>query len=694
MSVPKCLHPATLLLAALFAAVWTMPSAFAQEQSSLPSQRSASVQALQAVAMETVPAVDAAALWAEDQTRSGQVGPYRYGKTVDASFSPERHGTWERLSSGAWLWRLRIRSRDAVSLSLGFTQFQLPDGAALYLHAPGESAVHGPYTAADATEEQHWTPLVRGETLIVELEVPAARRQAVRLRVGKVVRGYRSLPGRGDTAPAKSGSCNLDVACEEADPWREQVRSVGRYTFESDGATFVCSGALVNNTAEDKTPYFMTAEHCVSTPEEATTMVFYWNYQNRTCRSLGSAENGSVTEDDPGDQTSSGAVLRVRSGNWHDERQIDGKPDLTLVEIDDEIPDAYNLYFSGWSRAQMASTESVTIHHPQGHGKRISFDEDAPRVTGFGDELGGDTHLRIGDWELGTTEGGSSGGPLYNAEQRIVGVLSGGLAGCGIGSPGEDNDEPDWYGRLALGFERGDFEGATLADVLDPRNTGQETLDGRAQTDQVDATPPAPIENVRISRVRTRDQEVTLMWKATGDDDRSGTAQRYDLRFDTTRIETPDDLRQAQRVESPPLPSKAGQTETAVVDKLDGLRSGRSYYFAVVAEDDAGNRSPIATPQRKAVLTNDIKIETGGVATGGNASPSEARFVLNESQEIRVVLYDMLGRRVRVLLDDRKVPEGFEQRLQVPTGSLSSGPYFLRFTGDRFAATRKIVVVK
>jgi len=685
---------AIVLAVLLLAGGWGVAPTFAQQQPVPPSQQHASVQTLSAVAMETLPSVNVAALRADDQERSGRIGPYRYGKTVDTDFTPDRHGTWEQLPSGRWLWRLRVRSRDAVSLSVGFSQFQLPDGATLYLHGPGETAVHGPYTADDATAGAHWTPLIRSERLILEMEVPANRRSAVGLRVAKVVHGYRALPGRGDAVPSKSGNCNLDVACNEADPWRKQVRSVGRYTYESDGITYLCSGALVNNTAEDKTLYFMTAEHCISTPEQASTMVFYWNYQNQTCRTQGTPENGSVTDDNPGDQTSSGAVLRARSGNWHQMNQILGKPDLALVEVDDEIPDSYALYFSGWSRAGAATAEATTIHHPSGHGKRISFDTDSSAVAGFGKNDEGDTHLRIGDWELGTTEGGSSGGPLYDSEQRMVGVLSGGFAGCEGGGT-DDNNEPDWYGRLAPGFETGDYNGMTLADVLDPQNTGQETLDGLPQTEQVDFTRPAPIQNLRISQVDTREQTVTLRWTATGDDDRSGSAQRYDLRFDTTRIESTADFQQAQSISSPPVPSKAGQPETTVIGESDGLRPDRSYHFAVVAEDNAGNRSPRTVSERKAILVKDIEIEKGSITAGANQSVSEIRFVLNETQELRVTLYDVLGRRVRVLRErgGPMIEEGFEQTIRFRTRSLSSGPYFLHFRGERFATTRKIVVV-
>ena len=37
----------------------------------------------------------------------------------------------------------------------------------------------------------------------------------------------------------------------------------------------------------------------------------------------------------------------------------------------------------------------------------------------------------IRGWDIGSTEGGSSGAPLFNAGQRVIGLLSGGIARCG-----------------------------------------------------------------------------------------------------------------------------------------------------------------------------------------------------------------------------------------------------------------------
>ena len=52
-----------------------------------------------------------------------------------------------------------------------------------------------------------------------------------------------------------------------------------------------------------------------------------------------------------------------------------------------------------------------------------------------------------GGWELGVTEGGSSGSALFDDEGRIIGQLFGGSAACaGV----DDNGGSDVYGRFVF----------------------------------------------------------------------------------------------------------------------------------------------------------------------------------------------------------------------------------------------------
>jgi hypothetical protein len=78
-------------------------------------------------------------------------------------------------------------------------------------------------------------------------------------------------------------------------------------------------------------------------------------------------------------------------------------------------------------------------------------------------------HLYVPFWSVGSTEGGSSGSPLFNGDQRVVGLLHGGYAACG-------NREGDWFGRLASAWH-GPAPQYRLRDWLDPTDSQVLVLD-------------------------------------------------------------------------------------------------------------------------------------------------------------------------------------------------------------------------
>ena len=412
------------------------------------------VRPLHEVETLVMPAVDHAALLAEDAALAGPGVPPRYALRLPVDIDPNTDGTWT-VEGASMVWRLRIQSPGALSLNLGFTRFRMPPGGALTFSASDGSTTRGPFTAADnEVHRELWTPMLETDDVLIEMRVPLA--SDWELTLGSVNHGYRQF-GAPPLPIEGSGDCNVDVICPEGDGWRDQIRSVAAISL---GGDIGCSGFLINNTALDETPYFMTANHCGISAGNAPSLVAYWNYENSYCRPVG---NSGGPGDGILDQYNTGSIFRSAYS----------PSDFTLVELDDPVLAAADAYFAGWDRTAADSTSAVAIHHPSSEEKRISFEDEPTTTTSyFGDASPGDgTHIRVEDWNLGTTEVGSSGSPLFNQEQRVVGQLHGGLAACG-------NDLPDWYGRFSVSWTGGGAASSRLSDWLDPVGTGASVLDG------------------------------------------------------------------------------------------------------------------------------------------------------------------------------------------------------------------------
>lgn len=103
-----------------------------------------------------------------------------------------------------------------------------------------------------------------------------------------------------------------------------------------------------------------------------------------------------------------------------------------------------------------------------------------------------------------------------------------------------------------------------------------------------DGNSPYMILDLRVDGVT--DSSVNLKWTATGDDKDVGRATSYDMRYFHTWISTAN-WDSATQVTGEPAPSTAGQTDSIT---LTGLKKDSTYYFAVIAYDEAGNSSGIS----------------------------------------------------------------------------------------------------
>ncbi|KAG0279920.1 hypothetical protein BGZ96_001770 [Linnemannia gamsii] len=518
-------------------------------------------------------------------------GSYRFGKAVFM----DAMGHSSTLASGRWthlkkqrphhfddeneeedvmVWQLEIQSKSALSLNLIFSDFRLPPRAEFYISS--RTHLLGAFTAEvnNKADRVFATAPLKGDRLLLELYLPRPDFiQGTRpsLQLSHVIHGYKPTllaassdltakglrMGDGSIAPhtrrrrrqsefreqtsyanplstwdqhsvsmgqeeedgpvrAMSGKCNIDVACHQNE-YYDQARSVGAILSEYNQK--YCSGALVNNVRQDGRQLFLTANHCSGFADTSAHLVMF-NHEKIQC--------GSSPEDVNEHDTAMGLI---KLGSYLDS-------DYTLYEIVENIPDAYNLFLSGWSASTDAPTSRarfpgqepepepeqpempgddddedddddeedvvspwrtirrkprkdptptpppadpsltkipvVGIHHPSGDSKKISFfyNGSLPRTCWSECPSKEKLHWQIPRWDQGTTEPGSSGSPLFDADKRIVGQLHGGSASCW------NRNGYDVYGAIHASFQMPPKIKDRLSTYLDPEGTGAKFLDG------------------------------------------------------------------------------------------------------------------------------------------------------------------------------------------------------------------------
>ncbi|MFK7833376.1 MAG: T9SS type A sorting domain-containing protein [Winogradskyella sp.] len=415
-----------------------------------------------------LPAFDLKKLQAEDVINDQNKSiPWRFGHDIYVDHDFNDVGEWRTLDNGDRIWRMAYTSKDAQSINFLFDVFKIPEGAKLYVYNEDKTDLLRPFTHHNNNaEEVLGTWLVKGNTAYLEYYQPANVVGEAKLTVGSVVHGYRTAEdyakGLGD-----SGACNQDVDCDitpPSDPFglntvKENIKKSSALVLRQ--GTDWCSGTLVNNTNNDGTPYFMTANHCGG-GEGTWAFRFNWRSPSPSCSTFAASPNGSFN------QTVSGATIRATSS----------QSDMELVEINDmsffnNNPD---VVWAGWNRSTTQTpVVNFGIHHPSGDIQKVCREDDGAYRAVVNFNGNSNTQMWfIDEWELGVTEPGSSGSALFNETGHLIGMLSGGSAAC---SGTSNNGGVDFYGRFGVAWDFGSSQATRVREWLDPSNSGVVVLD-------------------------------------------------------------------------------------------------------------------------------------------------------------------------------------------------------------------------
>ena len=360
---------------------------------------------------------------------------------------------WQTLVDGSQVIRAEVNAAAAVALRVGFRVEGPALGLQLRFAGNGRDEVYSAIALPDA--ELTWSPVLEGETATIELRLlPGFTASQFRLtleRLSHLTISPAEL-GRKDTNQiGKSGACNIDIACVNTPS--AALLSIAKSTAKmvitgADGRSGSCTGTLVNS--ESGGDYFFTAAHCISDQATASSLNTYWFFDAVACNSIAIPPYQLV-------------------GNGANLVMTDVTLDVTLVRL--ALAPPTGAVRAAWNATIIPTDANVVgVHHPKGDLKKFSrgnmlgyqpgpaLDDGRARV-----QFGKDSFTTV-RWDLGTTEGGSSGSGVFtlktdcgagSACYELRGGLWGGEASCA------NPDGADQFSRMDLLYTR-------LAPFLQP----------------------------------------------------------------------------------------------------------------------------------------------------------------------------------------------------------------------------------
>ncbi|MET1077936.1 MAG: hypothetical protein ABWY06_07935 [Pseudomonas sp.] len=345
---------------------------------------------------------------------------------------------WSPTPDGGQVAAISITSPQAISLRAGIYVDALPASAILRVYSqqskvPIEAsgsevlqAIESNLRAGDTSDEAHyfWSAPVTGDEITLEIELPAGiASQSVAIRIPALSHLYRDPTASGtqkrdEDNIGDSGTCNVNYQCAAAqdNTLEQQSRATAKMVFVEQGDSYLCSGTLLNNTNQDKTPYFLSANHCISNQTVASTLVTYWMFRARSCFS-------TAVDNDSSMLTGGAQLLYTNVAK-----------DTSFFGLNKAAP--AGSAFAGWNTnvaLYNLNQRIVGVHHPAGDLQKVSKGSVVEFV-----KCNGTTCVPSGQssasavevqWNTGVTEGGSSGSGLFNGAELIA-HLYGGDSSC------------------------------------------------------------------------------------------------------------------------------------------------------------------------------------------------------------------------------------------------------------------------
>jgi hypothetical protein len=300
------------------------------------------------------------------------------------------------LNAEPWRWRGSVHAAGAARVRLRLDNVSLPADARLWIYS-GDEVVS--FTPELVHAGSLWTPSVGGEVATLEIEASGG---AFTLAALADNRDFREV------APAGS-ECMFDVACQPGFDMNF-ARAIALISYVKGGGSYICSGGLLNtDTTGTKLPYFLTANHCLSTQAEAASVEALWDYRAAACNGVAPARSSLP-------RTNGAAIAATSAAS-----------DMTLLRLS-SMPSGRTLL--GWdpSPTFAGGVALFRVSHPA--GAPLRYTQALADVTSSTCTSLARPNYRYSFTTVGATAPGSSGSPMmYDPSAGyVIGQLS---AGCG-----------------------------------------------------------------------------------------------------------------------------------------------------------------------------------------------------------------------------------------------------------------------
>jgi hypothetical protein len=323
-------------------------------------------------------------------------------KTLIPAVSEEFHvfgGRLTRLNEETLVWTTQFKSEEADELRVHFSEGYIPSGVKVNLFSTDDYAFNQPQLIGLVDEYGFYTTTTFAEWLTMQVIIPIEV-------LGEPF--YFTIPGivHSESKYIEDfilNHCIEDAMCAQANSFTHinNLRlSAAQLTFVVGGGNFICSGGLLNDQrSKDLQPFLLTADHCFNTQASAVSLEARFDFRTTSC-------NGSNNPN----------VILINGSN---RIASNSQSDFTLVLL--RANPALPRWYLGWTTAAPSNLSTLhSVHHPGGQRQRYTrltlytspSHTCASRPT---------AHYHYSRNTVGESFGGSSGAPVVNASNNVIG---------------------------------------------------------------------------------------------------------------------------------------------------------------------------------------------------------------------------------------------------------------------------------